>query len=116
MDFGWWDDCPKRQHGFAGHHRHGARNAIASTGRASLASDETIGASCEVPFRIVEAPKAAPPIVIHDAPMKADEVEFHMNVRDILFDYDKYALRPRLDAAARRCDDVPEVAPVAPAF
>jgi outer membrane protein OmpA-like peptidoglycan-associated protein len=69
------------------------------TGHATLVSDIAIFSTCEVPFRVVEAPK--PTVVIAPAPQPAHDAdsEFHANVRDVLFDYDKWNLRPDAEPA-----------------
>ena len=71
-------------------------------GFASLVSSPSTITSCEAPFRVTQATsKIVEPIEIPvpaAAPDKVEEAradaEFHDNVPDALFDYDKYDIRP----------------------
>ena len=73
------------------------------TGHASLVSDATLTATCDIPFRVVDAPKpAAPAPPPQPTPVVAAppaDHEFHDHVRDVLFDYDKFNLRPDAQTA-----------------
>jgi peptidoglycan-associated lipoprotein len=67
------------------------------SGHASLASDPSTAAGCDVAFRII-APPEAPAVVTGDDAAMRDKV-FHDNVADALFDYDSYQIRPDAQAA-----------------
>lgn len=77
------------------------------TGRAALMGDPQNSAECEVPFHvsaesrpmIVEVPQPAP---APPPPATPAEAEFHENVPDVLFDYDKWNIRPDGQAAVTR--------------
>lgn len=73
------------------------------TGHASLTDDAQNTSECEVSFHVTEEPK---PVVIEvpqpppppPPPSTPSEVQFHENVPDVFFDYDKWNIRP--DGAA----------------
>ncbi|MEO6804492.1 MAG: OmpA family protein [Granulicella sp.] len=67
------------------------------TGHASLSSDPSTTAGCEVAFRVIAAPATAA-VVTGDDAAKNDKV-FHDNVPDALFDYDSYEIRPDAQVA-----------------
>lgn len=60
-------------------------------GHASLVSDPSTDASCEVMFRVLPHEEPAPPVTNDDS-SNGDKI-FHQNVADALFDYDSYAIR-----------------------
>ncbi|MDE1155946.1 MAG: OmpA family protein [Acidobacteriaceae bacterium] len=65
------------------------------TAHAELVQDNSVVATCEVPFRVV-APPPPPPAPV-PAPTPAPPVEesvFHDHVKDVYFDYDKWAIKP----------------------
>ncbi|MDE1160687.1 MAG: OmpA family protein [Acidobacteriaceae bacterium] len=65
------------------------------TAHAQLLTDNSVNAICEVPFRVMEAPKAAPAPVPPPPPPATDaERDFHEHVQDVYFDYDKWDLKP----------------------
>lgn len=63
-------------------------------GHASVSSPNRASANCETIFRVY-VKHAPPPPPAPAAPNRADEERrFHENVPDVLFDYDKWAIRP----------------------
>jgi peptidoglycan-associated lipoprotein len=72
-----------------------------ATGHASLASDSSTDASCDVSFRVLghEAPVAAG---APNGDFSREDKVFHANVADALFNYDSYEIRPDAQVALTR--------------
>jgi outer membrane protein OmpA-like peptidoglycan-associated protein len=73
------------------------------TGHASVAGHPNLVADCDVPFRIKSSDESlhSPTVAPNDKPDPAKDREFHANMQDALFDYDKADIRPDAQAAIK---------------
>jgi peptidoglycan-associated lipoprotein len=83
------------------------------TGHASLVSNPSTTVDCETAFRVNQPVATNVASVSARADNTTNEEAFHENVRDALFDYDSYKIRPDAQAAiehaARYLNDHPSI-------